>query len=104
MFVCISFLYFLIMSYDTVEMIKEFPQRIACRSLSAQGDVVYIASLNCIIQWNVVSDAAMSLDGYHGLIQRAPLSSLVSLCFQIGFMPLILRLVVVSWLEPVSTF
>ena len=58
------------MVYDAVEMIKQFPERAYCYSLSFHGDVVYIESYRCVIQWNVVTDAVARLEGYpaHSLI------------------------------------
>ena len=52
------------MSYDTVEMIKQFPEGVDCESLAFHGDVVYIGSRGRIIQWNVVTDAVARLKGY----------------------------------------
>ena len=52
------------MSYDTVEMIKQFPEGVDCESLAFHGDVVYIGSYECVIQWNVVTDAVVRLEGY----------------------------------------
>ena len=52
---------------DTVEMIKQFPERVENSSLSFQGDVVYIGVMECVIQWNVVTDAVVRLEGYSGL-------------------------------------
>ena len=54
-------------SYVTVEMIKQFPENDTCCSLSFHGDVVYIGSRRCVIQWNVVTDAVVRLKGYPGL-------------------------------------
>jgi hypothetical protein len=57
------------MSYDTVEMIKQFPDvDVHCMSLSFHGDVVYIGSSGFVIQWNVVTDTVVKLDGFPGLI------------------------------------
>jgi hypothetical protein len=58
--------YIFVMSFDTVEMIKQFPERISCSSLSFHGDVVYIASNRCVVQWNVVTDTIVPLKGYPG--------------------------------------
>ncbi len=57
------------MSYDTVAMIKQLPDKdVYCASLSFHGDVVYIGSFECIIQWNVGTDIVVSLKGYPRLI------------------------------------
>ncbi len=54
---------------NTVEMIKQFPEDVICRSLSIHGDVVFIGGIECIIQWNVVTDAVVRLEAYSdGLI------------------------------------
>ena len=57
-------------SSDLVEAIKQFHEDIRCCSLSFHGDVVYIGSDRRIIQWNVVTDAVVSFDGYDGLCLR----------------------------------
>ena len=54
-------------SYGTVEMVKQFPAIVVCISLTFRGDVVYIGSDACVIQWNVVTDAVVRLVGYAGL-------------------------------------
>jgi hypothetical protein len=48
-------------------MIKQFPAIVVCISLTFRGDVVYIGSDACVIQWNVVTDAVVRLVGYAGL-------------------------------------
>jgi outer membrane protein assembly factor BamB len=55
-------------SIDAVEMIKQFPERVSCFSLSFHGDSVYIGILRFVVQWNVVTDAVVRLEGYQGLI------------------------------------
>jgi hypothetical protein len=54
--------------YDTVEMIKQYPKGVGCYSFSFCGNIVYIGSDGRVIQWNVVTDAVVRLDGYPGLI------------------------------------
>ncbi len=54
------------MSYGAV-MIKQFPEDLSSCFLAFHGDVVYIGSLKCVIQWNVVTDAVVRLEGYPGL-------------------------------------
>ncbi len=56
------------MSHGTVEMIKQFPEREFCYSLSFHGDVAYNGSYEYVIQWNIVTDAVVRLEGYPGLI------------------------------------
>ena len=70
MFVGVAFTtYLFMMSYVTVEMIKQFPDKIiGCHSLSFHGDVVYIGSLRVILQWNVVTNLVVRLNGSSGLI------------------------------------
>ena len=55
------------MSYDTVAMIKQSPEGFRCFSLLFYGDVVYIGSSQCVIQWNVVTDAVVRFEGNLGL-------------------------------------
>ncbi len=55
-------------SYDAVETIKQFPERVFCYSLSFHGDVIYIGKFGHVIQWNVVTNVAVKLEGYPGLI------------------------------------
>ncbi len=53
----------------TVEMIKQFADDdVSCHSLSFHGDGVYFGSYCCVIQWNVVTDAVLMLEGYPGLL------------------------------------
>jgi hypothetical protein len=66
-FVGIVFVLLFMMWYDAVEMIKQFPERYICRALSFHGDDVYIASSVCVIQWNVVIDTIIRLEGYSSL-------------------------------------
>ncbi len=68
MFVGVAFILLLVISYDAVEMIQEFPGRAECESLSFHGDVVYVGSYGRIMQWNVVTDAVVRLGGYASLI------------------------------------
>ncbi len=68
MFAVIRLLLFHLMSSDTVEMIKQFPEDVSCFSLSFHGDYVYIGSNNCVIRWNVLTDVVVRLGGYFGLI------------------------------------
>jgi hypothetical protein len=56
------------MSHDTVEMIKQFPEYVNCRSLLFHGDVAHIGSGRCVIEWNVVTNAVVRLEEYPGLI------------------------------------
>ncbi len=67
MFVDIAFMFVFLMSYDTVGMIKQFPERIHCNALSFLGDVVYIGGYARIVQWNIVTDSVLRLEGYPGL-------------------------------------
>ncbi len=55
-------------SFDPVEMIKQSPENVTYLSLSFHGDVAYIGSYKYTIQWNVVTDAVVRLEGYPGLI------------------------------------
>jgi hypothetical protein len=55
-------------SFCAVEMIKQFPENAHCSSLSFHGDVVYIGLDLCVIQWNIVTDAVVRLDGSNGLL------------------------------------
>ena len=54
----------IMMRYNAVEMIKQFPERVDCRSLAFHGDVIYIGSINSIIQWSVGTDAVVRLEEY----------------------------------------
>ncbi len=63
----------LMMSFGAVGMIKQFPERVNCFSLSFHGDVVFIGSYECVIQWNVITDTVARLEGYPSLI--APLTA-----------------------------
>ena len=57
-------------------MIKQFPNDDTfCLSLSVHGDAVYIGSDFCVIQWNVVTDAVVKLEGYSCLFFTALLSA-----------------------------
>ncbi len=57
--------YFFVMNHDTVAVIDQLPDKdIDCVSLSFYGDVVYVGSNRCVIQWNVVTDAVARLEGY----------------------------------------
>ncbi len=58
------------MSSVTVAMIKRFSKPVVCVSLSFNGDAVYIGDSKCIIQWNVVTDEVVRLEGYPGLIMK----------------------------------
>jgi hypothetical protein len=65
MFVGLVFVLFLMMSSDTVEMIKHFRgEGVVCYSLSFHGDTVYIGGNDGAIQWNVDTDAVAKLLGY----------------------------------------
>ncbi len=64
----LPFMGFFMMSYGAVEMIKQFPDDVDCSSLSFHGDVVYIGSWRCVIQWNVVTNTIVRLEGHPGLI------------------------------------
>ena len=51
-----------------VEMIKQFlDESFGSVSLLFHGDVVYIGSYQRIIQWNLVTDSVVKLDGYSSL-------------------------------------
>ncbi len=52
------------MSYDIVEMVKQFPDDVNCFALTIYDDVVYFGGYSCVIQWNVVTDSVVRLDGY----------------------------------------
>jgi hypothetical protein len=67
MFVCVAFMLLLIMSSHAVKMIKHFSGDGICRSLSFYGDVVYIENNECVVQWNVVTDAVVRLEEYDSL-------------------------------------
>ncbi len=56
--------------YVAVELIKQLPNEphFNCFSPSFHGDVVYIGSYMHIIQWNVVTDSVVRLEGYPSLI------------------------------------
>ncbi len=58
------------MSYDTAEVIKQFPdEEVVCTSLSFHGDAVYIGGRGCVVQWTVITHAINRLLGYpYGLI------------------------------------
>ena len=59
------------MSFDTVEMIKQFPNYdFYCDPLSFHGDVVYIGAFGFVVQWNVATDAIGRLEGYPGLVSQ----------------------------------
>ena len=71
---------------NAVEMIKQYhDEHAVCRSLSLHGDVVYIGGDRCVIQWNVVTDSVVRLEGYPGLILQHDflpwLYSSLSFCF-----------------------
>ncbi len=69
MFVDAASMLLFMMSFDIVAMVKQFPiESVICCSLAFHGDVVYIGSDECIIQWNVVTDAVVRLKGHPGLI------------------------------------
>ncbi len=68
MFVGVALMLSFMMSSDTVEMINQFPEHVSCFSLSFRGDVVYIDSDRCVIQWNVVTNAVVRIVGYSSLI------------------------------------
>ncbi len=68
MFVIITLILEFMMSSDTVEMIKQFEKDVVCCSLSFHGDAVYIGCYMRVIQWTVVTDAVVRLEGYPGLI------------------------------------
>ncbi len=51
----------------SVEMVKKFPECVICTSLLFHSDVVYIGSGGFVIQWKLVSDANLRLEGYPGL-------------------------------------
>jgi hypothetical protein len=53
--------------FDAVEMIKQFSSRVYCYSLLLSGNVVYIGSNESVIQWNMVTDTVVRLEGYPGL-------------------------------------
>jgi hypothetical protein len=58
-------MYFLMMSYDTVEMIKQFlGGPVDCSSMLFHADAVYIGIRGCVIQWNIVTDSVVRLEGY----------------------------------------
>jgi hypothetical protein len=65
----LSSCYDFFLSYDTVEMVKQFLEaRFGCNSLSFHNDFVYIGSYSCVIQWKVATDAVAIFDGYPCLI------------------------------------
>ena len=70
------------LSSDTVEMIKQFPERDTSPSLSFHGDVAYIGDIQCAIQWNVDSDAVVKLEGYPGLIFKHLLPAWLQIFFR----------------------
>jgi hypothetical protein len=60
--------YFFLLSFRTVEMIKQFLESVGCCSLTFHGGVVCIGSSGCVIQWNLATDAVVRLEGFPGLI------------------------------------
>jgi hypothetical protein len=54
----------LLMRSDAVEMIKQFPEPKYFTTLAIHGDVVYIGSYRCVIEWKVVTSSVVRLDGY----------------------------------------
>ncbi len=63
----VSYCFYMI-SYDTVEMIKQYREKnVRCWSLSLHGDVVYIGGHRFIVQWNALTDTIVRLEGYPGL-------------------------------------
>ncbi len=78
MFVGVSLMLVFMMSYYIVEMIKQIPEPGFRFSLSIHGNVVYIVSFcKRVIQWNVVTDSVVMLEGYTGLslLQLCPLGT-----------------------------
>ena len=68
MFVSVAFVLLSMMSCDTVEMINQLnAPGVYCYALSFHGDVVYIGSDECVIQWNVVTDTVTGLERSPGL-------------------------------------
>jgi hypothetical protein len=67
-FVGVASMLLFMMSHLPVGMIKQLPEGAYCGSLSFHGDDIYIGSIDCVIQWNLVTDTALELEGYTGLI------------------------------------
>ncbi len=68
--------------YDTVKMIKQFPDEdVECNSLSFHGDVVCIGSKGYASKWDVVNDAVVRLREYPGLILQQFCSYWVYIAF-----------------------
>jgi hypothetical protein len=55
-------------SYVAVEKIKQLPERVYCFPLAFHGNAVYSGGKECVIQWNVVTNAVARLTGHSGLI------------------------------------
>ena len=50
--------------YHIVEMIKKIPLLIHSFSIAFHGDVDYVGSDSCAIQWNILTDAVVWLEEY----------------------------------------
>ena len=64
-------MFLFMMNYDTVEMIKHFPENLSCNGLGIHSAAVYIVSHARIVQWNVATDVVVKLDGYPGSFIRS---------------------------------
>jgi hypothetical protein len=92
------------MSSVTVEMIKQFPEDVGCDSLAVHGDVVYIGSVNCVIQWNVAAETVVRLEGYpNGLILQQFFPAWFHFSSKVMFMVWMSPLTAVLWLVAVKT-
>jgi hypothetical protein len=58
------------MSFDAVELLKECPEDVFGVSLAFHGDFVYIGCCNHVLQWNIVTDSIVRLDGFYGKVSK----------------------------------